>query len=405
MTKPRVTFIVQRYGIEVNGGAELHCRWIAELMREHWDVAVLTTCAQDYMTWRNVYPPGEDRVNGIRVHRFPVDQKRNLKRFNKLSDKIFRSHHPSYDELTLMKTQGPDGTYADELKWLKAQGPNSSRLLEHLQKHQAQWDLFIFFTYMYATTYFGLQVAPQKSLLVPTAHDEPMIYLSIYQDFFRQPKGFAFNTPEERDLLVKKFNVDCTYSDIIGVGTRVEPSEQPSEIKLPRNYVVYVGRVDESKGCGQLLDFWHRYKKNNESNLHLVLSGGVQMKIPGRKDVISLGFISDSEIYNVISHARCLIMPSFYESFSIVLLEAWLCGRPVLVNGNCNVLKGQCRRSNGGLWYVNYDEFESCLNYILNHENTAAKMALSGKQYTEENYDFDIIKDKYNKLVQGITGQ
>ena len=395
-----MTFVVQRYGIEVNGGAELHCRWIAELMCDQWDVNVLSTCAQDYITWRNVYKPGEDRVNGIPVHRFQVEKERDIRLFNKLSDKIFRSHHPYLDELTLMKTQGPDGTSEDELNWMKIQGPDCPALLEYIQGCKQQTDLYIFFTYMYCTTYYGMQIAPEKSLLVPTAHDEPMIYLSIYKDLFRQPKGFVFNTPEEKDLLVDRFNVDCTYSDIIGVGAHIEPAVQPSDIWLPRNYIVYVGRVDESKGCGQLLNFWVRYKKEHRGDLRLVLVGGLKMNIIPRDDVVSLGFVSEEDKVAAIAGAQCLIVPSIYESFSMVLLEAWLCGVPVLVNGRCDVLKGQCRRANGGLWYENYEEFEACLDLYLQNRPLALRLAANGIKFTQQNFDWDVIKKKYINLVE-----
>jgi glycosyltransferase involved in cell wall biosynthesis len=123
------------------------------------------------------------------------------------------------------------------------------------------------------------------------------------------------------------------------------------------------------------------------------------MKIPRRKDIVSLGFLSEEEKLAAIAGARCLIMPSFFESLSIVLLEAWMCGRPALVNGKCGVLKGQCQRSNGGLWYENYDEFEACLNFLLNENETALKMAANGKRFVESHYSWDQIKAKYIKLI------
>ena len=402
MTKPRVTFVVQRYGIEVNGGAELHCRWIAELMNDAWDVSVLSTCAQDYMTWRNTYPAGSVSVNGVRVHRFPVESERDVRKFNTISNKLFRTHHPYQDELTLMKTVGPDGSYNEELTWMQAQGPDSPALLAHIENSRDESDIFIFFTYMYATTFLGLQVVSDKSLLVPTAHDEPMIYLSIYKDFFRRPRGFIFNTLEEKEFLVRKFDIDCTYSDTIGVGVQLDLNGRVSRINLPSHYVVYVGRVDESKGCGQLFDFWDRFKRHNSNNLKLVLVGGLKMKIPSRDDVVPLGFISEDNKVAAISRARCLIVPSIYESFSKVLLEAWLCGVPVLVNGRCDVLKGQCRRANGGLWYENYDEFEACLKLLVKDRELAAKIAGSGKRYTQSNFDWSTIKGKYIRLVDKI---
>jgi len=384
----RVAFVVQRYGLEVNGGAELHCRWIAELMRDDWDVEVMTTCALDYMTWTNHYPEGEEQVNDILVHRFPVSKPRDVARFNKLCEKVFWNPH----------------SREDEINWMKEQGPNVPKLIEYIHNNEKEFDAFIFFTYLYGTTFWGLPLVADKAFLVPTAHDEPPIYLSIFQELFSKPKGFIFSTPEEKDFLVNKFHIDCTYSDVVGVGIQFGlsfPEDKSLQRRLPGNYVIYVGRVDESKGCKEIFEFWDIYKRNNQTGLKLVIVGRSQMEIPKRDDIIPLGFLSEADKFVAISNSKCLIMPSPFESLSIVLMESWLCNRPVLVNGRCAVLKGQCRRGNGGLWYENFQEFEACLNFILTDENLAKRMAACGKKYTEENYNWDRIKSKYIRLVQG----
>jgi glycosyltransferase involved in cell wall biosynthesis len=241
-----------------------------------------------------------------------------------------------------------------------------------------------------------------KSLLVPTAHDEPPIYLSLFNELFSQTKGFVFSSPEEKLFLKNKFDIDTSLSDVIGVGIRFDPTIGRKKFyidNLPENYVIYVGPIDGSKGCPQLFDYWGRFKAKRKNSLQLVLVGRPQMKVPSRKDIVSLRFLSEEEKFYVIAGARCLIMPSFFESLSIVLLEAWLCGRPVLVTGKCDVLKGQCRRSNGGLWYENYDEFEACLNFLLNENETALKMAANGKRFVESHYSWDQVKAKYIKLI------
>lgn len=384
--KPRVAFVVQRYGLEVNGGAELLCRSIAELMTDVWDVTVFTTRALDYYTWENHYPEGEEIINGVAVQRFPVKKPRNIKKFNKLSEKIYGRPHSA----------------EDELNWMRAQGPDAPDLVEKIKVDKDRFNLFIFFTYLYGTTYWSLPHVSHKSLLVPTAHDEPPIYLSLFNEFFAKPEGFIFSSPEEKVFLKNKFNIDTSLSDVIGVGIRFDPAIGGKNFiaaNLPDHYVIYVGRIDGSKGCPQLFEYWQRYKAKRKNNLQLVLVGRPQMKIPRRKDIVSLGFISEEEKFHAIAGAQCLIMPSFFESLSIVLLEAWLCGRPVLVNGKCDVLKGQCQRSNGGLWYQNYDEFEACLNFLLNENETALKMATNGKRFVESHYSWDKIKAKYIRLI------
>jgi len=390
MTK--VAFVVQRYGLEVNGGAELLCRWIAELMRYDWDVEVVTTCALDYMTWANYYPEGEELLNDILVHRFPVTKPREVAKFNRLCEKVFWNPH----------------SREDEINWMKAQGPNAPKLIEYVRKNKNQFDVFIFFTYLYETTFWGLPLAADKAFLVPAGHDEPPIYLSIFEELFSKTKGFIFSTPEEKNFLVNRFHIDCEYSDVVGVGIQFDPSfleEKSSELKLPKDYVIYVGRIDESKGCKELFNFWEVYKKRNESYLKLLLVGRSQMEIPKRHDIIALGFLSEEDKFAAISHAKCLIMPSPFESLSIVIMESWLCNKPVLVNGRCAVLKGQCRRSNGGLWYESYDEFEACLNFILSNEELSQKMAESGRRFRIDNYDWSKIKSKYIDLMSKFLGK
>jgi len=385
--KPKIAFVVQRYGSEVNGGAELLCRWIAESMSDLWDIEVITTCALDYMTWANHYPDGREEINGVTVLRFPVSEPRDVAAFNRLSEVVYRDPH----------------CREDEINWMKAQGPNAPGLVDYISKNKYNFDAFVFFTYLYGTTFWGLPPVADKAFLVPTAHDEPPIYLSIFKDFFGKPKGFIFNTPEEKELLVNLFNIDCTFSDIAGVGIKFDPSCLNSNslgLELPPNYVIYAGRIDESKGCKELFEFWDIYKKNSLNDLVLLLIGRSQMEIPRRDDIVQLGFVSEEDKFMAMSNARCLIAPSLFESLSMVIMESWLCGRPVLVNGKCNVLKGQCKRSNGGLWYEDYDEFGAALDFILNNEGMGQKMAACGKKYVEANYNWEVIKTKYENTIK-----
>lgn len=386
---PRIAMVVQRYGTEVNGGAEYECRSIAELMKDDWAVDVLTTCALDYMTWSNHYSEGVDRLNGVTIHRFPVDKPRDIVKFNRLSDAIINKPH----------------SHEDEISWMREQGPNAPKLFDYIRKNRDNYTLFIFFTYLYGTTYWGLPAVADKSILVPLAHNEPPAYLSIFQELFRQPIGFIFNTPEEKDFVVNTRKIKCPISDIIGIPvdtSRLTNHNDTLSQNLPTRYVIYVGRIDESKGCGQLFGFWAKYKQYHSDELSLLLLGRPQFEIPHRDDVIPLGFVSEAEKYSFMRNAECLIMPSRYESLSIVLLESWIYGRPVLVNGKCAVLREQCRRSNGGLWYENYEEFENCLKLILENKSIAHRMGENGKKYTIANYAPETIKKKYVSIVERV---
>ena len=140
----RIAFIVQRYGTEILGGAEYACRLMAEQLSERHDVDVLTTCARDYVTWKNEYPEGADRIRGVTVRRFANSQTRDIEDFNRYSDWIFQNPHDA----------------ADEMEWLKRQGPWSPGLIDYLKRHHKQYEALIFFTYLYAPTVVGLQIDP-----------------------------------------------------------------------------------------------------------------------------------------------------------------------------------------------------------------------------------------------------
>jgi glycosyltransferase involved in cell wall biosynthesis len=386
----RLAFVIQRYGLEVNGGAETHCRQLAERLRSHMQVEVLTTCAVDHLTWRNVYPPGLQEVNGIPVYRFPVDRERDIQEFNRFTEQVMRGPH----------------TYFDEMHWMELQGPISSGLLQFLDLCQSRYDLFFFFTYLYATTFLGLQVVPHKSVLLATAHDDPWIRLKIFRPLFHLPRAFVYNSPEERSLIHRLFGNQYIPGQVLGHGIDVrrlakiavdppleifhsEPRVQPDD-----EYIVYVGRVDPSKGCDQLFDYFIRYKAETLSKVKLVVIGRPTMAIPEYPDIISLGFLPE-EPFAWMARARALVLPSVMESLSLVVLESMALGVPVLVNGRCAVTRGHCRRSNGGLYYYTYEEFASALTLLLTHSELRRQLGRQGQAYVKKHYAWDVVEGRF----------
>jgi glycosyltransferase involved in cell wall biosynthesis len=385
----RIAFVVQRYGIEVNGGAELHCRLIAEHIAKYYDVEVITTCAQDYMTWKDEYAEGIEEINKVKVRRFRVDHVRDVDKFNKLSENIFRNPHEE----------------VDELDWMRQQGPYSAGMLNFIESNAEYYDFFIFFTYLYCTTFFGLPLVKEKALLVPTAHDEPPIYLSIFKSYFNLPRAIIYNTVEEKKFINMKFENRNILNDIVGIGIDLPESINPERFKKKYNldnFIIYVGRIDESKGCLELFDYFQRYKDETNSKIKLVLLGKPVMKVPAHEDIISLGFVSEQDKFDGITASKLLVIPSKYESLSMVTMEAWLCNRAVLLNGNCEVLKGQAVRSNGGLWYQNYDEFKDCLSLMLSNSKLMENLSENGKGYVEKNYGWPEVEGKYQRLLERL---
>jgi len=385
----KLAFVVQRYGLEVNGGAELLCRTVAEHLSKKISIEIITTCAIDYITWKNEYPPGTSEVNNVTIRRFPVDSPRDIIKFNTFSELIFNHDHKQ----------------DDEIEWMKLQGPYSSELLNYIKENENCYDLFIFFTYLYCTTFFGLPLVSNKAILVPTAHDEKPIYLSIFNVLFHLPQAILYNTEEERRFVNLKFKNESIPHDIIGTGIDVPDTIEPAAFERHyglKNFIVYAGRIDESKGSKELFNYFIRYKKEYPSSLKLVLLGKAVMKVPNHPDIFPLGFVSEQDKYNCIMASELLVMPSPFESLSIVLFEAWHCNKPVLVNGNCGVLKGQCIRSNGGLWYTNYDEFKESLEILLKNENMKKNLGENGKRFVDENYRWEIVEEKYCEMFKRL---
>jgi len=386
----KVAFVVQRYGLDINGGAELHCRWVAEHMAKHWDVEVLTTRAADYITWKNHYPKGTEVINGVPVHRFSVTRPREPERFGRLQNRLLTEEH----------------RLDDELRWLEEEGPLSPSLIEYIETHQDDFDYFIFFSYRYYHSYWGIHKIPHKSILVPTAEKDAITVFSLFRDLFRLPRAFVYNSYEERAMIHGIAGNEDIPGDVVGVGT-VVPQAFRTEAFLKKHdikddYIIYIGRIDENKGCAELFDFFIRMKKKSEIPFKLILCGSTKLKIPVHPDILYLGFVSEEEKFAALNGARALIMPSFYESLSMVTLEAWAMGKPVLANARCEVLLGQCRRSNAGLYYSDYSEFRESLHLLLSDSPLCDALGHNGKTYFFNNYTWDVIEKKYLDIIDGL---
>ncbi|NPV72679.1 MAG: glycosyltransferase family 4 protein [Pelotomaculum sp.] len=376
----RIAFVVHRYGEQVVGGSEILCRQVAERMARHFQVDVVTTCAVDYVTWKNELSAGVSHLNGVTVRRFPVDYGRGLK-FRLLNGLYWR---------------GCRLNRRMQESWMRAQGPYSSALFCYIVDNRNKYDLFIFFTYLYCTTYFGLPPVREKSVLVPTAHDEKPIYLDIFDTLFRLPGFYIFLTEEEKEFVGRRFKIDVEKYPVIGAGIDCPDDIVVKEENLfPWPYLIYAGRVDVGKGCDLLLEYFLNYKKNYGNDLRLVLIGPKHMDIPTRDDIVYLGFVPEKEKWRYLKQAVALVLPSRFESFSLAVLEAMACGVPVLVNGESAVLQGHCRRSGGGMSYKNYDQFSAALNHLLSSESVRREMGVKGRAYVKENYSWSVVEQKY----------
>jgi glycosyltransferase involved in cell wall biosynthesis len=412
----KIAFVVQRYGTEILGGSEYHCRLVAERLSARHQVDVLTTCARDYLTWANEYPEGADRLRGVTVRRFQTTRQRDLAAFNKLSERVLNERH----------------TPQDEHEWLKQQGPWAPGIVDYLERHHQQYDAIIFFTYLYAPTVLGIRIAPAKSILVPTAHDEPALRLGLYRDVFASAAGIAWNTDAERRLVTTRFPLRTLATEIIGCGVELPEGEAmvegrdpvpstadgreplPPHIDGPANafrrrhrmhapFVLYGGRIDPGKGCEELLEYFQTYVHEG-GDATLMLMGVKMMPLPDDPQVRFAGVLSDEERFRALEAAAVVVVPSPNESLSLLALEAMAVGTPILVNGRSEVLVEHCRQSNAGLYYEDRWEFTEALKLLMKDTALRARLGRNGKAYVNKNYRWSQIIQKYERLLTAVAG-
>jgi len=391
-------------------------------------VDVLTTCARDYITWKNEYPEGTDRIRGVNVRRFANARTREIEAFNRYSDWIFNYDHSDQDEMS----------------WLEQQGPWCPALLEHLERQQRNYDVLIFFTYLYAPTVLGLEVAPGRSVLVPTAHDEPAIRLEIFNDVFRRPGALCYLTESEREFVHQQFAERPLLEEVAGVGIEIPPSqpyprmpaeEEPPEAERstdvstgsddemsPRAFpshllvrgsvfrrrhrlhgpiVLYGGRIDPGKGCEELLQYFSEYVKEG-GDATLALMGVKLMSLPEEPFIRFAGLLSDRERLHALEAATVVVCPSPYESLSLLALESLSVGTPILANARSAVLVEHCVHSNGGLYYADRDEFVEALKLLVADERLRAGLGRNGRDYVRRNYRWDVVLGKYERVFAKI---
>lgn len=384
----KIAIINQRYGIEVNGGSELYSRQIAEKLAVKYEVEVLTSCALEYEKWSNHYKEGEEIINNVTVRRFKTEHERRQAKFAALDKEMHINRNISEEQSE---------------RWIDEMGPYCPMLIEYIRKHKEEYRVFIIVTYLYYTAVRSMPEIAAKTIFIPTAHKEPYIDFKMYKKIFEMPKAYIFLTDEERELVWAKFDIQDKPYDVMGVGVDVPENVDDSVFKKKyalSEYIIYVGRIDYGKNCPRMFEYFIEYKKRNNNSLKLVLMGKAVIDVPKHPDIINLGFVSDQDKFNGIKGAKALILPSKYESLSISVLEAMCLSVPVIVNGRCDVLKGHCTKSNGGLYYNNFFEFEGAINYLFFHKDIYEKMQENAMHYVSTYFDWKVIMEKFDKMIE-----
>jgi glycosyltransferase involved in cell wall biosynthesis len=416
----RIAFVVPRYGTEIVTGVEYHGRLVAEQLADRHQVDVLTTCAHDAATWKNEYPEGPDRLRGVTVRRFATSRTRDAREAQRYAEWIFTRRHG----------------HQEEVEWLKHQGPWAPGLLEFLERHHANYDVLIFIGCLHPPAVLGMKVAPHKSLLVPAvqAQDDPAFQLGIIQDVFTSAAAIAWNSDAERAFAHARFPLRAIAEDVIGCGVPLpegeavaegaEPPAPPADglgrepfaphiegsanafrrrHRMHGPFVLYGGRIDPGQGGEELLEYFQTYVKEG-GDATLVLMGVKRMPLPEDPHVRFAGTLPDEERLHALEAATVVVVPSPDDGLSLVALEAFSIGTPVLGNARAASLVDHCRRSHAGLYYADRWEFVEALKLLLKDEALRTAMGRNGKAYVNQHYRWSLIESKYEQLFVKLRG-
>lgn len=392
MAEKRIAFVNQRYGEDIVGGSETYARKTAELIaeNENFEVEVLTTKAKDFVTWKNYYEKDTETINGVTVRRFDVTKSRNrvVQRGIQIMNHNLNLHSRNLEE-----------------KRLCARGPYAPGLVQYIKDNKDNYDAFIFVTYMYYPEYFGAKEVYDKAFFVPTAHEEEPIHMNIYKDLFNNVKGIIYLTEEEKRLVNNLFCNESVPSAVIGMNIDIPADIDSDSFKekhgITGDYLVYGGRIEENKGCGELIEYVQKYNLEAKEKVKLFLFGNKEMDIPEDDNIGYLGFLSEEDKFEALAGASAVCLPSKYESFSISLLEGMGAGVPALVNGECEVLKGHMEKSEGGKFYTDSDSFTDALKELLNKDKRA-EMGEKARRYVEDNYGRENIKKRFTDFILNL---
>ncbi|MFC0082158.1 glycosyltransferase family 4 protein [Aciditerrimonas ferrireducens] len=391
----RVGFVTPRYGPEIMGGAESAARMLAEHLqaRDGVEVEVFTTCALDHLTWKDELPPGVSELNGVRVRRFPSRAGRSAA-FYGLDGRLRLAPR----EASLQEAE----------RWVQLNGPVVPALVDALAR--SDLDVVCFYPYLYYPTVRAIGRVPMPAVLHPAAHDEPALYLPVFGRTFASADALCYHTEAERRLVQQVYpETAATPQLVLGLGVATPPpARRPGGEVLglgDRPYLVSVGRVDEHKGSVMLARFFAAYKERHPGPLALALVGPVAAEVPAHPDVVVTGVLDEQDKRDVVADALVAVSPSALESFSLVVLEAWTLGVPVMVNGTCGPTRGHCEHAGGGLWFTSYEEFEVGLERLLADPVLRRTLGQAGRAYVDRHYRWPVLIDRYLAFLEGVLAR
>ena len=379
MTECRLAFVIPWFGWEIPGGAESYCRDLSSrLARRGYGVEILSTCARELASDWNVdhHRPGNRTERGVTVRRFRV-QPGDHAAFNSLNERLLLGGSITADE---------ERVFINNII-------NSRDLVSFIADHTDDY-YFFFIPYMFGTTYWGLRAAGNRGILIPCLHDEPYARLDIMQNLFRDVRAMLFNSEPECRLANRLYDLSRCDQVVLGIG--VEPHEtKVRSLPIQDPFLLCLGRKDSGKNTGLLVRYFEIFKRHHPSPLKLVLAG--PGSVPLCEDCIDLGFVDTGTKAALLENALAICQPSTNESFSKVIMEAWLAQTPAMVHRSCAVTRGHVQDSEGGLCFSDYYEFEACLEVLLHGSETANTLGKNGHEYVTRKYSWQALLDRFDE--------
>ncbi len=387
MTHEPVAIVLPWFGPDSAGGAEAHARQLARSLRQAGvDIEVWTTTARDSRApLAAYYPPGDDSVDGIRVRRF----RPNLGAARRITQRL--NHDFPIPELNLLESLTGSDVLLDALT---------------RERDRRRW---IFFLYAYPTSFWGAQIAGERGYLIPCLHDEPYAYNSTTRYLLRTARKVLANSAGERDLIQRLTGLPESRVPVVGEGIelhwRGDGERFRAERRLTGPLILFAGRRDFTKNWPLLRAYFEEYIARRGPIATLIAAGPGSLDVPPalRERIIDLGFVDDRTKHDAYAAADVFCNPSLLESFSIVLMEAWLQGTPALVHADCAVTVAHCRESRGGLWFRTYREFEACLDRLIDDPALARQLGAQGQAWVREHCRWDDVARRFIAAVYERT--
>lgn len=391
----KIGIVIPWFSESPSGGAERFAGGLAKAFaQEGYITDILTTCGKDsFWDWgKDYYEEGSTDYAGVTIRRFSLDM-RNKKLYEKVFGKMSQREQLKYSEQMQMLHETV----------------NSQSMYKFIYMHKNDY-VFIFMPYLFGITFWGTKIAPERSFLLPCLHNEEMAHLTVVKQMFHRVQGSFFNTVEEMTLAKEIYDLQNDQFIVSGGGVELEYQGDPSRFKQKYNinfpYILYVGRKVAGKNAPLLVELFKKFTSEINVDLKLLLIGkaeeGFERYLDGCESIIDIGEVDERTKIDAMSGALALCQPSVMESFSIVIMESWLSGTPVIVHEHCEVTKGHVDRSKGGVYFHDYMSFKEQLFQLLNNEVYSNKMSINGKCYVEENYSW---RNTVNKMVDFIKSK